>query len=374
MCIGEEVLRCTKGGRMTTQVKRLLFIAATIFAAPFISLLGNPTVAAAENLWMTPNRSTFPFSVEEYAELDSMMEPCAEHARETFSEAARRHNEEMESAATFYVMSRTPGPDDHPPNFYVQVKKVDGIKIQGSIASNGVVLSGRRYRRGKKFTLPVSDIVDWLVIYPDRPEVGNLLGKYMLLRQDGLVSGPCDPLHSEFQHFRLFREDYSFVPPSGSTWRLYGPSLEGDVTTDMTMQEHGSGPDEANTIYVVRYEVPIFSTDQELVDLTIETEKKNLGDPNRYTLREHEVIAYRENNARCALSRQISDDNAALKRTGERTPMIREIMSLVCVYPSKTDMAINLTYSHRYHDGHRDPEFTEKATAVFQSLAFSKLE
>jgi hypothetical protein len=327
-------------------------------------------VAAAENPWVTPNRSTFPFSPEEYAELDMMMEPCTEYARETFASAARRHNAGLEPAATLYVMLRRSSPSDHPPNFYVQVENADDTRIQGRIASDGVIVDGRRYRRGKKFTLPVSDIVDWLVTYPDRPEEGNLLGKYLLLRQDGLVSGPCDPLHSEFQHFRLFRENYSFVPPTGSRWRLYGRSSE----SDMAMQEHGIGPDEANTVFTVRYEVPVLAADQELVDLIIAAENKNLGDPNRNTLKEHEVINYTGKKARCALSRQVIDDNAALKRTGERTPMIREIMSLVCIHPSKDNMAINLTYSHRYHAGYRDPEFAERAAAVFQSLAFSKLE
>jgi hypothetical protein len=49
-------------------------------------------------------------------------------------------------------------------------------------------------------------------------------------------------------------------------------------------------------------------------------------------------------------------------------------MELICVHPAKEKMAVTLSYSHRYHTGHRDPEFIEKAETVFQSLAFSKLE
>jgi len=338
--------------------------------APLILLLAYPAVVAAENPWMTPNRSSFPFTAEEYAEFDAMMEPCAEHARETFPAAALRLEAGLPAKATLNVMVRTSGPDDHPPNFFVEVKSVDDDRIRGRIVSDGVVLDGRRYRRGKKYKLPATNIIDWLIIYTDRPEEGNLLGKYLLLRQDGLVSGPCDPQHSEFQHFRMFRESYSFVPPSGPNWRLYGRNAE----ADMTIQEHGSGPDEANTVFSVRYELPVLATDQDLVNLTIEAEQKNLGDPDRYTLKEHEVTVYPRKDARCALSHQTIDDNAALKRTGERTAMTREIMELICVHPAKEKMAVTLTYSHRYHSGHRDPEFIEKAETVFQSLAFSKLE
>lgn len=335
-----------------------------------VLLLVLPMIAVAENPWMTPNRSAFPFSPEEYAQLDAMMQPCTNYARETFSEAALRLKNGPAKKSFLGVMLRTLGPDDHPPNFYVEVEKVDKSKIRGRIASDGVYLDGRRYRRGKKYELAESDIVDWLIIYPDRPEEGNLLGRYLLLRQDGLISGPCDPLHQEFQKFRLFRENYSFVPPSGDTWRLYGKTAESDVT----LQEHGSSPDEANTVFAVRYEVPVLANAQELVNLTVEAERKNLGDPNRYTLTEHQVDAYMENDALCSLSRQVIEDKAALKRTGERTPMIREIMSLVCVHPSQSNMVVNLTYSHRYHAGYRDPKFIEKADAVFQSLAFSRLD
>jgi hypothetical protein len=267
-------------------------------------------------------------------------------------------------------MLRTSGADDHPPNFYVRVKKVDDGRIHGRIVSNGVILDGRHYRWGKKYKLAATEIVDWLIIYADRPEEGNLLGKYMLFRQDGLMTGACDPQHAEFRHFRLFRESYSFVPPIAAPWRLYGQSKDADAV----VQEYGAGPDEANTVYSVRYEVPVFETDLDFVHFVQETEKKNLGDPDRYTLREHDVSTYSQRGARCALSRQIIDDNAALKRTGERTSMIREIRALVCIHPGQGTTAVALTYSHRYQPGHRDAEFNAKTSAVFESLAFSKLK
>ncbi|NNJ97260.1 MAG: hypothetical protein HKP12_08870 [Gammaproteobacteria bacterium] len=74
---------------------------------------------------------------------------------------------------------------------------------------------GQAHAAGDTIELAIADVVDWLISYDDRPEKGNLLGKYMLMRQDVLMSGPCDPQHREFKHFRLFRSDYSFVPPTG---------------------------------------------------------------------------------------------------------------------------------------------------------------
>jgi hypothetical protein len=191
----------------------------------------------------------------------------------------------------------------------------------------------------------------------------------MLLIQDGLISGPCDPQNTEFQHFRLFRENYSFVPPSGAGWKLHGKYADSDVG----LQKEGEGPNELNTIYAVRYKVPLFKTDQELVTKIKETEEKNIGEPNRYTLKEHTVTTYTEKETRCGLSHQVIEDKKALlAKSGERGPMIREILSLICVHPRQWDTAVNLTYSHRYQPGHRDPEFTDKANTIFHSLAFKE--
>ena len=124
----------------------------------------------------------------------------------------------------------------------------------------------------------------------------------------------------------------------------------------------------------MRYKVPLFKTDQELVTKIKETEEKNIGDPNRYTLKEHTVTACTEKETRCALSHQVNEDrNALFAKTGERGPMIRVILLLVCVHPRQWDTAVNLTYLHRYQPGHRDSEFIDKANTIFDSLAFRKL-
>jgi hypothetical protein len=68
---------------MASQKRRPTFIKLVIGATFVVLLLVYSAVATAENPWVTPNRSTFPFSDDEYAELDAMMRPCSDHARET---------------------------------------------------------------------------------------------------------------------------------------------------------------------------------------------------------------------------------------------------------------------------------------------------
>jgi hypothetical protein len=338
-----------------------------MFAAAAIFLLTGCATAPSENPWATPNRA-ISLTDEEKAELRAAMQPCVDYARETFPEAVRRFESGLPPEVTLNVMTRVGTPDQQ---FFVEVDKVGDEQIYGRIASNGVEVNGRRYDFGAVYTVDRKDLVDWLISYRDRPEEGNWLGKYLLLRQDGVVSGPCDPQDSEMQGFRLFRQAYSFVPPSGPGWRLWG--REPQLNTDVTLQKQGEGTNEVNTVFVERYRSPVFSTDQELVTRIIEAENKNLGDPDRNTMVNHEVTAYSGKGTHCARSHQVIEDKAALLTTsGERGPMIREILAMLCVQPSQQDVVINLTYSHRYRPGQRDPEFDDKANRVFQSLAFPK--
>jgi hypothetical protein len=347
---------------MDSRLKCLIPYATILSASILILLQACATTSSNENPWATPDRGFSVSSEKEKTELLAFMQPCVEPARETLPEVALRFKAGFPPETFFYVVART----DNEYNFFVEVKAIDGNRIHGRIQSAADV-NGRHYASGDEYSLAIADTVDWLVIYPDRPEEGNLLGKYMLLLQDGLMFGPCNPQDSELQHFRLFRENYSFVPPSGAGWKLHGKYADSDVS----LQKDGEGPNELNTIFAVRYKVPLFKTDQELVTKIMEAEKKNLGDPNRYTLKEHTVTAYTEKETRCALSHQVIEDKKALlAKSGERGPMIREILSLVCVHPREWDTAVNLTYSHRYQPGHRDSEFTDKANTIFNSLAF----
>jgi len=349
----DERLKCLKPYVVILSVSILILLQACA------------TTSSIENPWATPDRGFSVSSEKEEKELLAFMQPCVDHARETISEVALRFKAGLPAGTFFYVVARK----DNERHFMVKVNTIDGSRINGHILSAAQV-NGRHYKSGDEYSLHMADIVDWLIIHPDRPEEGNFLGRYMLLLQDGLVSGSCNPRNSEFQHFRLFRKNYSFVPPSDPGWELHGKYLQADVS----LQKKGEGPNEVNTIYAIRYKLrSLFKTDQELVTMIKKTEEKNLGDPKRYTLREHKVTAYTEKKTKCAISHQVIEDKKALlAKSGERGPMIREILSLTCVHPRERNTVVNLTYSHRYQLSYRDPEFIDKANTIFHSLAFKE--
>jgi hypothetical protein len=325
------------------------------------------TVPSTKNPWTTPDRGYVVYSKEEAVQLEEYMQPCMKYAQETFSDAYRRFLEESPQNTTFVIEAL----DDNRRNLYVEIANVVGSQIYGRIQNinRNARVKGLAYSRGDNIRLRSADVVDWLIAYPDRPEEGNLLGKYLLLRQDNLVSGPCNPQDPEFKHFRLFLENYSFVPPVGDGWQIRGENADAEVSmANLT----GGGPNQVDVVYSTRYQVPKFATIQDFIEKITEVEKKNVGDTSRVSLIEHEVTEFKGKKARCVLSRQVIEDKQTLlSKSGERGPMIREILSLACVHPAEQSTVVDLVYSHRYQPGHRDPDFPDKAAAVFDSLAFT---
>ena len=321
--------------------------------------------------WDFPRRGYDISSNAEQAHLVAAMQPCIDFARDSFPEALRRFERGLPDGTDFRVIFF----DDEKFTGQVSVWLTEGDLVEGRL-SNLHTIKGKPYAPGEVISVNKSDVVDWYIIHRDRPAEGNMIGKYLLLKQDGLAAGDCDPHDIEFQRFRFFAPDYSFVPPGAGDWEMRLPR-EGQ---DMLMLEQGGSPNELNTLSSTRYQFPIINSHQQLVDTTREVMEYRPADSERYALIEHEIEPYAKKEttpvtfnslALCAVSRQtISDKLALLAESGERGLLIRESRTLVCVHPSESDMAVVLNYSHRYQPGNRDPEFINKANMVFESIAF----
>ena len=317
-----------------------------------------------ENPWNTVNRGYSVASEEEATELNALMQPCIDYARESFPKAANLFNAGLPPDTHFGVA----GFSDAKRNFWVEVTGVEGDRIDGSISVEHVVVNGRDYTRGDKFGLTKAEIVDWLIVYPDRPEEGNWLGRYLLLRQDDLVSGACNPYDPEFQHFRFIAMEYSFVPPNPERWSVPKKKSE---RLDMQLEQYGEGPHEHNMMYSIHFKDPVFQTEQEMIDF-LKAGKDDFGDPDRYTLLKRDIEAYSGHQTKCVRSQQVVEDKQALlsDETRERGLMIVEHLQLVCIHPRIPTMAVGLTYVHAHQPDHRDPQVDEKVDAIFESLAF----
>jgi len=321
--------------------------------------------------WDFPGRGYSISSSDEQAHLVASMKPCIDFARDSFPEVLSRYESGLPEGAELKAIVF----DDEKYTSQVTVWTVDGNLIHGRITRMHTI-NGKLYAPGDNISINKSDVVDWYIIHQDRPAEGNMIGKYLLLKQDGLAAGACDPHDIEFQRFRFFAQDYSFVPPGTAAWEMRLPR-EGQ---DMLMLEKGPGPDELNTLSSTRYKFPLINSNQVLVDTTRRFMEYTPDDPDRYTLIEHQIVPYKKNEtmrinfnslAMCVVSRQIiADKQASLLESGEQGTLIRETQTLVCVHPTETDRAVVLNYSHRYQPGNRDPEFISKASQVFESIAF----
>jgi len=299
------------------------------------------------------------------------MQPCIDYARDTFPEVLNRFESGLPDGTDFRVIVF----DDQKFNAQIRLWFIHDDRLEGRITGLHKI-KGRTYGPGDIVSVDRADIVDWYIIYRDRPAEGNMIGKYLLLKQDGLAPGPCDPHDIEFQRFRLFASDYSFVPPGTDGWEML-PPREGQ---DVLMLEKGDSPNEINTLSSARYQFPLIDSTRELVDTTREFMEHKPEDAERYTLIEHEVEPYNRKAttpvtfnslAMCAVARQtIADREAVLTDSGETGTLIRESRTLVCVHPVERDEAVVVNYSHRYQPGNRDPEFVSKAGEVFASIAF----
>ena len=334
-----------------------------VFVTALLTACATST-APPSNPWQTVSRSYAPGSAEERTRLNAFLQPCINHARETFPQAVSRFEAGLPAGTDFVVVARRRSGS----TFYVLVNDIDGSQIDGRIANPKVHVDGRDFVHGDKYALATTDIADWLITYPDRPEEGNLLGKYLLLRQDGLVSGPCDPYGSEFRHFRFFEMEYSFVPPDPKGWEV---SSEANGH-DFLMQQGRNDPNKFNAVYAMHFDVPVFKTDQEMIDSISRSKSDDFGNPKRYTLLKHDVAADTAHEARCVRSIQVVEDKQALlsEETRERGLMIVEHLQLACIHPRIDTMAVAITYLHTHPPGRRDPEVDEKADTVFKSLAF----
>jgi len=314
------------------------------------------------NPWETPNRY-IRIPLSEQAQFNASLQPCIEHARDTFAEANYRFQDGLPRGGVFYAIVF----NDQQGTSYIEVDSSDSASIRGYV-NFGNSIKGESYTAGDNITLPQSDLIDWSITYPDRPAEGNLLSKYMLLMQDGLATGDCDPADIELQRYRYFAVNYSFVPPGTDGWELDEPA-DG---TDVIMQEKNKDLDEINTVSSSRYRISPSISDQQLIEQVRMFGNYRSEEGVRYNVIKLEADTYTKKGTRCARTRHtVEDKEALLANSGKRGLMIRDVQTLLCVHPLAKQVAIVLDYSHSHHPGKRDSEFSNKADAMFEGLAFT---
>lgn len=105
------------------------------------------------------------------------MAPFVAQARATFPEARRRYVAGLGSRSTFFVATRLHDDRGRTEQVFVAVDSVGEASVMGRIWSQIEVVSG--YRLRQPYTLPDSEVVDWMFSKPDGSEEGNVVGKFL---------------------------------------------------------------------------------------------------------------------------------------------------------------------------------------------------
>lgn len=181
------------------------------------------------------------------------------------------------------------------------------------------------------------------------------------------TSPPPEPTRITLPAQRISQLGYSLVPPNEDGWAI----SQRDRLL-LALGKHGAHRNEVLVIHGAPFQLAAFQSDDDFVRLVRARQEKDT-DPLRFKVVKHDVTSYPGKGTTCAHSHQILEDHEALTDAGSRVYMVREMLSLTCAHPQRRDVGINVTYSHRYHTGQRDPRLIERATGVLKSVEFSAL-
>jgi hypothetical protein len=105
------------------------------------------------------------------------MAPLVAQARQTYPDAKRRFLAGLPPKSTFFVTTRLRDDRGREEQVFVAVDSAVGNTIAGRIWSPIGVVSG--YRLRQPYTMPDSELVDWMFSRPDGSEEGNVVGKFL---------------------------------------------------------------------------------------------------------------------------------------------------------------------------------------------------
>ena len=161
---------------------------------------------------------------------------------------------------------------------------------------------------------------------------------------------------------RIVENGYSLMPLNEAGW-MYGPRN----SSQFSLVKKGANPDETYAIQGMLHPVPIFSTNEEFLQL-VKRDQANDTPPQRFKLLTHDVTSFPMKGAVCARTYLSAEDHAAVKQSGNTGEMILEVLTLSCAHPSEPRVGIMVGYSHRHYPRNSDSTLIEKGTNVLNSV------
>ena len=161
---------------------------------------------------------------------------------------------------------------------------------------------------------------------------------------------------------RISQKGYSLMPLDEAGWLIAQRNKYA-----LALVKTGVNVDETLAIQASISKIPSYSTNQDFVNAIKDGQEKDT-DPQRFKILKHDVTSFPMAGGDCAKSYLVTEDHAAIKRSGSPGIMILEALTLSCAHPSERSIAVHVTYSHRHYPGQDDPAFMEKGNALINSV------
>jgi hypothetical protein len=176
---------------------------------------------------------------------------------------------------------------------------------------------------------------------------------------------------------RLVLKGYSLLPPNEKGWRMmsstrspYHLALTKPRTEnyDKTIVYDETIVIEASSIQYP--ENNQFQFNEEMLQLIRESSAKKLKASPRYKRLKGELALSREQGMECIRGYTVDEDYEAapVKASGKPGFMIIELVYISCFHPKDRRTGIRIDYSQRYYPNRQDPNFLDKANAIFNTI------
>lgn len=140
-----------------------------------LSLLTFPSLAGEPQLSQNAPKDR-PRSVRNLNSFDSAIAPYVAQAKSSYPSAKARFLAGLPDGQIFFITTRIHDSVTFEQSFIRVISIEDGI-VHGTIANDINRISG--YKNGDSYSFPESELLDWLITYPDGTEEGNFVGKFL---------------------------------------------------------------------------------------------------------------------------------------------------------------------------------------------------
>jgi uncharacterized protein YegJ (DUF2314 family) len=125
----------------------------------------------------SPEDKPVSFTVDQHQKLLKAVAPYVDQAKRTWPTAKANYLKGLPAKHVLFVTVELRDMRGKHEITFMEVQKIDNGVITGLIANEISVVTG--FKAGQKFSIPESDIWDWMVSKPDGSEEGNLVGKFL---------------------------------------------------------------------------------------------------------------------------------------------------------------------------------------------------